>query len=582
MAFTYGFYNSLNGDRKYNAEQMAAVFDCLINDGVQMNIGNKMMVSPATVSPGLGIVVGSGRAWFNSTWSFNDSDYPFILDPVDTTGYSRIDAVCLVVNKAIDSRRNYLTIIKGTAGTSPAKPTITSTTDCFYHVLGYVTVAADVTAIQTKDIENRVGTSDCPFITGVLETVTADELLEQWEGEFYTWWEHLKLTLDENIAARLQNEIEHLSVTEATMNLYGFTHNEDEPGDYDYKEYPIDAILNQINILLNTQNQDYEDKFKNTVYYTRMKVTDGSNLYIGESGASTSWNFGAAQNSYIYVTVYNKIRYLGNNYWELYDKFDYLNQRSQDYASDATGFLNRYRGKYIAVSTSSSYNEATLRLQDNQASSEQFNTGFMILNGTFYDNYYYYVRYIGNNTTAQSYINSNTYGITFNNIRVLQHQVTHNPTLPTVVSSKTNEYPNDNVDDANTYFYGSTGNIVNKLKDIVGIGYMKRSGTNTKFWQVIFTQAPRLVIYTCNPMGVNNNVGNNGITGWSGANFGQSGGSIVNLILIPGNYYISWSDNYYITLAGKTLRVYAQGWNQTNGDRGINISGYTYGIIYFY
>ena len=30
MAFTYGFFNSLNGDRKYTAEQLSSIFDGLI------------------------------------------------------------------------------------------------------------------------------------------------------------------------------------------------------------------------------------------------------------------------------------------------------------------------------------------------------------------------------------------------------------------------------------------------------------------------------------------------------------------------------------------------------------------------
>ena len=34
MSVTYGFYNSLNGDRRYDANQMSAIFDGLIIDGV--------------------------------------------------------------------------------------------------------------------------------------------------------------------------------------------------------------------------------------------------------------------------------------------------------------------------------------------------------------------------------------------------------------------------------------------------------------------------------------------------------------------------------------------------------------------
>ena len=34
MSLTSGFYNSLDGDRTYNAEQMSELFDGIINDGI--------------------------------------------------------------------------------------------------------------------------------------------------------------------------------------------------------------------------------------------------------------------------------------------------------------------------------------------------------------------------------------------------------------------------------------------------------------------------------------------------------------------------------------------------------------------
>ena len=39
MTVSYGFYNSLNGDRKYNARHMSMIFDGIIRDGVFMSIG---------------------------------------------------------------------------------------------------------------------------------------------------------------------------------------------------------------------------------------------------------------------------------------------------------------------------------------------------------------------------------------------------------------------------------------------------------------------------------------------------------------------------------------------------------------
>lgn len=41
--FSYGFYNSLNGDRRYNAEQFNVLISNLINDGVLDNWGGMLM-----------------------------------------------------------------------------------------------------------------------------------------------------------------------------------------------------------------------------------------------------------------------------------------------------------------------------------------------------------------------------------------------------------------------------------------------------------------------------------------------------------------------------------------------------------
>lgn len=249
MSFTYGFYNSMNSDRRYNAEQMAAVFDCLINDGVQMNIGNALVVKATSATRQ--VAVQTGRAWFNSTWSYNDADYPIVLDAVTTSGYKRIDAICLVVNKANSVRANSLQVVKGSVATSPSKPALNNTDTLFYHPLAYVTVTYGMTTVPAANIENCVGTSACPFITGILQTIDIDQLLSQWDGEFNDWWDTVKATLDTNTVTQLQNQIDHLKVTEEVANKYGFTNKAAGSAGYTYKEYMVDAILSQISILLN-------------------------------------------------------------------------------------------------------------------------------------------------------------------------------------------------------------------------------------------------------------------------------------------------------------------------------------------
>ena len=91
MSVTYGFYNSKNGDRRYDAIQMSSIFDGIIRDGVFQHIGTAMMVEE---SEGMTVNVGIGRAWFNHTWTLNDAPLPLTV-PLSEVILNRIDAIVL-------------------------------------------------------------------------------------------------------------------------------------------------------------------------------------------------------------------------------------------------------------------------------------------------------------------------------------------------------------------------------------------------------------------------------------------------------------------------------------------------------
>lgn len=203
MAFTCGFFNSENGDRKYNAEQMSAIFDGIIADGVFTTIGDHMAVSAGT---GMQVLVGTGKAWFDHTWNVNDAAYPLAIAASDVT-LSRIDAIVLETNHSDSVRLNKLRVVQGTVASSPVKPTLTNSEKVHQHPLAWVTVAPGVTQIAASAIENAVGTSACPFVTGIIATTSIDDLFNQWNGEFDEWFDNLKAQLSDNVVANLQNQI---------------------------------------------------------------------------------------------------------------------------------------------------------------------------------------------------------------------------------------------------------------------------------------------------------------------------------------------------------------------------------------
>lgn len=214
MSVTYGFYNSQSGDRKYDAIQMSSIFDGIIEDGIIQHYGNAMIVQE---SEGMTIKVGTGRAWFNHTWTLNDATLPLEVPQAEVL-LNRYDAVVLEVDSRVESRANAIKIVKGTPASSPVKPTMVSENDRWQYPLAYIYVGAGVTAIRQGNITNCIGTSECPYVTAPLDKMSIDDLVAQWQDEWSalyekqksdieTWKAELEGIIDTDTALSLANNI---------------------------------------------------------------------------------------------------------------------------------------------------------------------------------------------------------------------------------------------------------------------------------------------------------------------------------------------------------------------------------------
>nr|DAG63422.1 MAG TPA: Receptor Binding Protein [Caudoviricetes sp.] len=177
MSFASGFFNSVDHDRLYDATDISRLFDGLIRDGIFASIGDCMVVKQSNQ---MNVTVGTGRAWFNHTWSYNDALYPVTIPPSEIL-MDRIDAIVLEINSVEAVRANSIKLIKGTPASTPTKPSLTNTKEVHQYPLAYVTVGKEVTSIRQADIENCVGTSVCPFVTGILEVISIEQLIPQWK-----------------------------------------------------------------------------------------------------------------------------------------------------------------------------------------------------------------------------------------------------------------------------------------------------------------------------------------------------------------------------------------------------------------
>ncbi len=265
MSLSSGFYNSLNHDRRYFATEFSRLFDGIILDGIFSTIGTCFIVE---AYEGLTVNVGIGLAWFNHSWTYNDAILP-VNGIQSEVLLDRIDVLVLESNGEDSVRDNGIFFIKGTPSSNPQRPTLLRTTMIDQRPLCYVYRHAGVDEIRQADITNMIGTDECPFVSGILKTISIDRVLPQWRDEldrfveneeargsemlealkesilvnkealdawidseeeaFLAWFNKIKNQLGEDAAGNLQNQIDKTEIERILM--IGFVDGEKEFSD---------------------------------------------------------------------------------------------------------------------------------------------------------------------------------------------------------------------------------------------------------------------------------------------------------------------------------------------------------------
>lgn len=173
MAITSGFFDSVNGDRKYSAQQFGNLFTGIISDGVFSGVGGGLKVESRSSQ----VYINSGRAWCRGTWIDNDA-YASLNVPANShPNYSRYDAVVLTFDSSSSVRRNSIDYISGVAAATPLKPTLKNDSLTKQMPLCYIFRPANSTTVTQSNIESTIGTSACPYITGPLKTIDVTDVV---------------------------------------------------------------------------------------------------------------------------------------------------------------------------------------------------------------------------------------------------------------------------------------------------------------------------------------------------------------------------------------------------------------------
>lgn len=289
---TYGFFNSLNGDRVYNADQMSTYFKGLIvSTGIYVNVGGALQV---LADSGLSVNVQTGRALIDNKWVEVDAVEPISITTPHVT-LNRYTAVVLQLDTS--NREITLLTIDGENATNPIRPSITRSATIKQLCLAYIYVPAGATAItQANIIDTRADTEICGWITGLINQVDTSTLFLQWQNAyeqyfaqmeswkntqestfeaweiaqknaFDAWFAALTQELQVNTYIAEYNKMVTLSSSDSrdiALNMTGYTYNSS------------DIIFVFLNGLKATPGTDY------TVDGTTPKITIAYNTFVGD------------------------------------------------------------------------------------------------------------------------------------------------------------------------------------------------------------------------------------------------------------------------------------------------------------
>lgn len=235
-----GFFDAIDSDRTYSADEMNRPYRRVISNGVFATPSGTPSTDLQVVeSSGMNIICKAGEGLFADKWFENPS--PIVITvPDNTATVPRIDSVLVQVDTRTSGRVGNIVYRTGTPASSPTPPAINQTEGVVEYRLANIRVNAGVTSILGRYITDRRGSSDCPWVTSLIYQVDTSTLYDQWASAYAEYFEQEKaiwdawysqLTEDLDVSMTLDRHTNTVTTTAQTTGYIpiglAYNHNTD-------------------------------------------------------------------------------------------------------------------------------------------------------------------------------------------------------------------------------------------------------------------------------------------------------------------------------------------------------------------
>ena len=275
---TSGFYNSINGDRMYSANDMNKPYKRVITEGIFATPQGTPSTDFQVLSANnvMNVIVKKGEGLLGNRWIELESDTTITVS--SNTGITpRCDSIIIRVDNTQSGRVAQVIYREGTASSKPMPPNLVNTDTIKEIRVANIYVVAGATWISQDAITDLRGSGECPWITSLIKQVDTSTLYAQWQkayqdyydtetAAFNAFMESLtqQLTVNTNVVTYESHYTSVTEVTEIPINISTFDQNRD-------------VLMVFVNRLRATPNTDY------TISTDNSKITLTNSITAGQS-----------------------------------------------------------------------------------------------------------------------------------------------------------------------------------------------------------------------------------------------------------------------------------------------------------
>lgn len=257
-----GFFNSVNKDRLYSADEMNRPYKRVINNGVFATpLGTPSTdLQVLSANNAMNIIVKKGEGLFGDKWFENPADITITV-PSNTNITPRRDSVIVQIDKTVNGRVGNIVYREGVPSSNPQVPEIGTVDNVIEYRIANIYVAAGANYIGADAIVDLRGSSECPWVTSLIKQVDTSTLFEQFSKAYWDFynstqdsWDEFMLEINNDLSPMVSTNIltyesHYVSSvdgeTEIPINIANYNKNKD-------------VLMVRVNKLFASEGTDYE------------------------------------------------------------------------------------------------------------------------------------------------------------------------------------------------------------------------------------------------------------------------------------------------------------------------------------